>query len=127
MRSDSLDAASHEGGADQGVVRRLLDPAFGLFVWAGHLVVVYVAQAVACVLDVPSRSARAESTMVMALAMVTILAAAGVALHGVWRYRQGAETPNGQFLHRVTVSQDAIAALAILWQLIPIFMLPLCR
>jgi hypothetical protein len=105
----------------------LLDPAFGFFVWAGHLVVIYVANAVACVLEITAGSTRAESMLVFSLAAITILTAAIVASHGVRRSRTQPRSENHGFLLRIAVGQDAIAVLAILWQLVPIFMSPVCR
>lgn len=127
MRSDSVHDAALEGQREPGAVRRLLDPAFGFFVWAAHLVVIYVANAVFCVLDVTSRNPRAGTALVIALAAVTIVAAAIVGGHGLKRYRERPETPDQGFLFNVAVGQDAIAAMAILWQLVPIFMSPVCR
>ena len=126
MRSDSVHDAAI-AASQPGVVHRLLDPAFGLFVWAAHLVVIYVANAVFCVLGIPSRNLRAGTSLVIVLAAVTIVAAAIVALHGLRRYRERPAMYNHRFLLRMAVGQDAIAALAILWQLVPIFMSPVCR
>ena len=127
MPSGNVHAAARSGRDDRPIVRRILDPAFGLFVWAAHLVVIYVAQAVACVLGVPSRSAQAETAVLAGLAGITVVAAAIVGAHGLRRYRQRAETDDERFLFNIAVGQDAIAAVAILWQLIPIFMVPVCR
>ena len=126
MRSASVAAGGHDAPRDP-VVRRVLDPAFGFFVWAAHLVAIYVLQALACVLDIPSRSPRAETTVILALAALTVAAAAVIGLHGLRRYRQAAATDDQRFLFRIAVGQDAIAALAVAWQLMPIFMVPLCR
>ena len=38
-----------------------------------------------------------------------------------------AEMRDRGFLIRIAVGHDAVAALAILWQLVPIFMAPVCR
>jgi hypothetical protein len=127
MRSDSVPGAELDVSAEPGVVHRLLDPAFGFFVWAGHLVVLYVANAVFCVLESTSGHPRAQSALVSTLAAVTIVTAAVVVIHGVRRHREQPETPNHEFLLKIAVGQDAIAVLAILWQLIPIFMSPVCR
>ena len=114
-------------GSRPRAVRLLLDPAFGLFVWAGHLIVIYVANAVFCVLVAPSADSRAARSHVFALAAITIVAAAVVGIHGLTRYRRQPETHNHGFLIRMAVGQDALAVLAILWQLVPIFMSPVCR
>jgi len=109
------------------VISRLLDPAFGFFVWAGHLILIYVVNAVSCVLGITAGDRRAESLLVAALAAVTIVAAVIVGVHGLRRYRERRQSNDRGFLHRIAVGQDAVAALAIVWQLIPIFMSPVCR
>ena len=49
MRSLSTDAGA-QAGPESEAVFRILDLAFGFFVWAIHLLVVYVATAIYCVL-----------------------------------------------------------------------------
>ena len=47
---------------DRRSVPRVLDLAFGFFVWAAHFLVIYIATAVSCVLDpVASRAASNSS------------------------------------------------------------------
>ncbi len=127
MHSDSVPDARRDMAVDPGVVHPLLDAAFGFFIWAGHLVAIYVANAVFCVLRPVPGNPHADSALVIALAVVTIAAAAVVGLHGLRRYRERPETHNHGFLLRIAVGNDAIAVLAILWQLIPIVMTPVCR
>ena len=127
MRSDSLDDAATEPGTQVGVVYRLLDPAFGFGVWAFHFLVVYVSTAVACQVGLGSRDATVQSTVVITLIVITLLAAAVVAVHAVKRYRQLPDVHDRGFLLKIAVGHDALAALAILWQLMPITMVPLCR
>ena len=122
MRSDKLDDAEVEARTEAGVVYRLLDPAFGFFVWAVHFVAVYVTAAVACQLRL-----RLDGTFVIALVAVTLAAAAIVLVHAVKRYRQRGEVRDHGFLIRIAVGHDAVAALAILWQLFPLLMVPVCR
>jgi hypothetical protein len=127
MSSDSVQAAPSDRPTGQGSVGRLLDPAFGFFVWALHLVTIYVVNALFCVLGIASRTPRAGTTLIVCLVAVTIVAAVIVVIHSVRRYRQRPESENQGFLMNMAVGQDAIAAVAILWQLIPIFMTPVCR
>jgi len=49
-----------EAQTGRGVVYRLLDPAFGFFVWAGHFLVVYITEAVACQLGLEFLSLACE-------------------------------------------------------------------
>jgi hypothetical protein len=125
MCSDSLDTIVNSRA--HGAVRRLLDPAFGFFVWAAHFLTVYVTTALACVMGLDSRAPSGHAAFVMFLVAVTIAATLLVARHGLQRYRhENAAEPDG-FLEHIAVGQDALAAAAILYQLFPIVMVPLCQ
>lgn len=126
MPSDSVNDAVAMAPA-RGVVRGLLDPAFGFFVWIGHFVLIYVVTAVSCGLWITSEASRGASILVIALVAATVIAAALVVLHAIRHYRGRRQTLAQTFMARITIGQDAIAAFAILWQLIPIFMSPVCR
>ena len=119
MRSDDIDDAEVEPRTEWGAVRRLLDPAFGFFVWAVHLVAIYAWSATACQLG--------RSGFVPGLIVITIVATAIVLAHGARRYRQRHETRDHGFLIHIAVGHDALAALAILWQLFTLLMVPPCR
>jgi hypothetical protein len=126
MNADKRDDSATEPRTQAGVVYRLLDPAFGFFVWALHFVIVYATEAVACVLGLGSRPANVRASLPITLAVFTVGAAAIVVLHGVRRFRQRGEMRDHGFLARIAVGHDSIAALAIAWQLFPIFMMPVC-
>ena len=125
MHSDSAADAQPDRARDAGGLVRLLDSVFGFGVWAVHLLVVYVASAVACQLGLGSQPAGMQSTVVGSLVIVTLAAAALVAWHAIRRYRQHRAGDRG-FLAQIAVGHDAVAALAILWQLMPLLMVPLC-
>ena len=125
MPSPSLDAGV-AGHSDAGVLYRLLDPLFGYFAWAAHLLAVYIAAAVACQLGLGTAAPVARATFTAVLAIVTVGAAAVVVLHAVRRYRQNREARDAGFLVWVTVGNDAIATAGILWQLYSILLVPLC-
>lgn len=127
MRSDSVADAELEPQSQAGVLYRLLDPVFGFVVWAVHLLIVYVSTAVACQLGLGSQRGSVKSSVVGTLCIVTLAAAAIVVLHALRRYRQQGEMRDRGFLVRIAVGHDAVAALAILWQLMPLIMVPLCR
>jgi hypothetical protein len=127
MRSASVDDAERESATQSGVVYRLLDPAFGFFVWIAHLILIYTVAAVSCGLGLASAAPRQQSLLVITLAAITLVAAAAVVGHGIRRYGQQAEMRDRGFLIRIAVAHDAVATLAILWQLVPILMAPVCR
>lgn len=127
MRSDRVNDAAVERLTEAGVVYRLLDPVFGFGVWAAHLLVVYVSTAVMCQLGLGSREATVQSNVLISLSVVTLVAAALVLGHAAKRYRQRQEMRDHGFLVRIAIGHDAVAALAIIWQLMPLWMVPLCR
>ncbi|MGE3781270.1 MAG: hypothetical protein AB7H71_00840 [Alphaproteobacteria bacterium] len=112
--------------AKAGVLYGLLDPAFGFFVWAIHFLVVYIAEAVACALGLGGAGAETRTIFLTALILVTTGAAAVLALHGVLRYRRLRALPQQRFRMSVAIGGDAIAAVAVLWQLFPLGMISLC-
>jgi hypothetical protein len=126
MRSDKLDAAEEARG-EAGVFSRLLAPVFGFFIWVVHFLAVYAATAVACVLGLGAADASVRSTFATALVIVTLAAAAVVGLHALKTYRRRGEVPNRRFLRGITIGHDAIAAVAILYQLFPILLVPVCQ
>lgn len=110
----------------EGSVATLLDATFGYFVWVAHLLVVYVATAVACQFGLGSASASTRTTFLLALALVTVAALAIVVLHAIRRFRRFRDVPDRQFRMWVTMAGDAIASVAIGWQLMPILLVPVC-
>ena len=127
MPSDRVGQAGLASLTHAGDVYRLLDAVFGFGVWAAHLLVVYVSTAVACQLGLGSRTASVQSTVFITLVAITFVSACAVVWHAMKRYRQQQEMREPEFLFRIAVGHDAIATLAILWQLVPIFTVPLCR
>jgi hypothetical protein len=125
MSSPRVDAEV-EPYADAGVLFRLLDPAFGFFVWAAHFVTVYIATALACVLGLGAAGQGTRTTFLTVLVLVTAVAALILVGHAVWRYGQQRRETKLRFRMSVTIGCDAIATVAILWQLIPILLVPVC-
>jgi hypothetical protein len=111
----------------RGVVHRLLDPVFGFFVWAGHFFVIYITEAIACQLAFAFRDERVHSGLLIVLAFITGLSAAVVMAHGFGRWKRRGEGGDHGFTVGITAGNDALAAVAILWQLFPIFTAPVCR
>ena len=107
-------------------VGALLDTAFGYFVWAAHFLAVYIATAVSCQLGLGTFSRGSQRTFLAVLALVTVAAAAIVVLHAVRRHRQQRDRPDWRFRMTVTVGNDAVATVAIAWQLLAITLVPVC-
>ena len=109
-----------------GTLRRLLDPAFGHFVWAAHFLAVYITAAVACVLGLGAAGEGARTTFLTGLAVLTVVAAAVVIGHAIWRHRQYRDPPEQRFRMVLTIGNDAIATVGIVWQFFPILLVPVC-
>jgi undecaprenyl pyrophosphate phosphatase UppP len=125
MSSSSLDGGAERRSRARNVAP-LLDTAFGFFVWAAHFLVIYIATAIACQLGLGVASAASRTIFRTTLALVTVVAAALVLLHATRRYRAQREAPDLRFRVSVTIGSDAIAVLAIVWQLFAVFLVPLC-
>ena len=104
----------------------LLDAAFGLFVWAAHFLVIYISAAIACQLGLGAADQGARTTFLVALALVTVASAAVVVLHALRRWRQQRDLPERRARMTITIGNDAIAAVAIIWQLLALSLVPLC-
>jgi hypothetical protein len=118
--------AGVEAGASERAVAPLLDVAFGLFVWMGHLLTLYIITALACGLGLIGRGGRTATAFLTTLAVLTLVATATVAIHAVVRWRQQRELPELRFRAGVTVGADAIAIVAVVWQLLAIALVPVC-
>jgi hypothetical protein len=109
-----------------GTIAPLLDAAFGFFVWAVHFLAIYVTTALACQLGLGGAEDGTRASFITVLSLVTLIAAAVVGLHGVRRRRQLRDVPEGRFRMALTLGTDAIATVAILWQLFALLLVPLC-
>jgi cytochrome bd-type quinol oxidase subunit 2 len=109
-----------------GTLRRLLDPAFGHFVWAAHFLAVYIGAAVACVLGLGAAEEGSQATFLAVLAALTVVAVAVVVGHAVWRHRQYRDLPEQRFRMVLTIGNSGMATVGIVWQLFPILMVPVC-
>jgi hypothetical protein len=115
-----------EPRTEMGTLRRLLDPAFGLFVWAAHFLTVYIGAAVVCVLGLGAAGEGARTTFLAVLVVLTVVAGAVVLAHAAWRYRQYRDLPDQRFRMVVTIGNAGIATVGIVWQLFPILLVPIC-
>jgi len=115
-----------EPHSEMGTLRRLLDPAFGHFVWAVHFLAVYIGAAVACVLGLSTAGEGAQTTFLAVLVGLTVVAAAVVVGHAIWRHRQYRDVPEQRFRMVLTIGNSGIATVGIVWQFFPILLVPVC-
>jgi hypothetical protein len=121
MSSSSLEAER------PGALGRLLDPVFGFFVWVVHLAVLYSVESVACVLGIGARPTSLRTAFLLGLGVLTALAALVVVGHALRRRRPRPGLSDDPFMRTVAIGADALATLAIVLQLLPIYLVPLCR
>jgi uncharacterized membrane protein YidH (DUF202 family) len=107
-------------------VSRVLDPALGFFVWAVHLVTIYVITAISCQFGLGAESAHTRTSYKLTLVLVTMIAIAIVALHAARRYQQQRSAGEQRFRTVITVGCDAIAIVAMAGQLLAILLVPAC-
>lgn len=125
MSSLDLDAEVESRPGSAGVPQ-LLDATFGFFVGAAHLLAIYISAAVACQIGLATAGEASQSAFLATLVLLTIATAAGIILHALLRYRRFRGRPDRQFRMFITVGCDAIATVAVLWQLYPLMLTPLC-
>ncbi len=118
--------AQGEEAPGRGGLKALLDTVFGFFVWAVHFLAIYIATAVSCQLGLGAADTSSRRVFAGLLILVTVAATALVVHHAVRRYRQQREHPRLAFRLTVTIGNDAIAAVAIAWQLLAVLLVPLC-
>jgi hypothetical protein len=81
---------------------------------------------VSCQLGLGTVGVGTRRTFLAVLALVTVAAAVLVVLHAARRYRQERNLPGRRFRSTITIGNDAVAAVAIAWQLLAITLVPLC-
>ncbi len=123
--SDDLDT-EHEARSQTGTLRRLLDPAFGFFIWAIQFLTIYCGAAVACALGFGAQPPARHAVFQGSLIAVTAVALAVVLVHA-WRAWRSIPTADRQFLARITAGNDLLAAVGIGWMIFPILLEPVCR
>jgi hypothetical protein len=109
----------------KGALRPLLDAMFGFFVWAVHFVAIYIATTLACRFGFIA-AGPSERIWVLFGIGLTVFAIVVVGAHSIARYRQQRGISNQQLRLSVTIGGDAIASLAIAWQLLAIALVPAC-
>lgn len=111
---------------ERGAVPRILDAVLGFFVWAAHLLTVYIAQALACALGLVGARGQGSGGLLALLVVVTLAAACAVVLHAVKRRRERDAPDSSHFRATLTVGCDAIATVAIVWQGFAFALMPPC-
>ncbi len=105
----------------------MLDATFGFFVWAAHLLLVYIAHAVSCQLGVGRWAFITPAALAGLIVGATIVLAGVVWAHAALRYRRWRRRPEREFRTFLTVGCDLLASIAIVWQLLAVGLIPVCR
>lgn len=112
--------------SDETSAARLVGTSFGLIVWAIYFLVVYIGEAIFCTL-LPGPTAEARLLLRLALAAATAIALVPVAVHSFIHVTADRTLPDKDFLSRLALGLDGIAAIGIVWMLIPILLVPACH
>lgn len=104
----------------------ILDPALGFFVWAAHFLAIYIVAALSCALGLGTSTGDNQAMFLWVLIGLTVLGAFIVLVHGWVRLKQYRAGERTGFRTMVTLGADALAAVAMLLQLFPLLMVPLC-
>jgi hypothetical protein len=126
MSRADLDARSAAAAPHRQTIGRLLDPAFGFFVWAAHFLAIYVATAVACQLAGGTGTAAPPASLRPLLVVATVAAMVLLAWHARRRHREQQAVADLRFRLTITIGIDAIAVVAVAWQLFAVALVPLC-
>ncbi|PWS35471.1 hypothetical protein DFH01_17840 [Falsiroseomonas bella] len=104
-----------------------------LLVWAVHFLAIYGAQATACIRAAPDAELFGQPlvpALVLGLTAVALLAVAAIGLLAWRRLPSGMAGQEGEdqpcFLAWLTLATALFAALAILWEALPVLILPPC-
>ncbi len=104
-----------------------------LVAWAAHLLVIYGAQATACVAglaETPVLGTALVPAMVLGATVLALAVVGWVGLRAWGRLPAGAAPRDGRdpsaFLARFTLAAALVSALAIVWETVPLFYLPFC-
>jgi hypothetical protein len=104
----------------------------GLIIWAVHFLIVYPFNALACVYGLAAAEIVGIGIVPIIIVIVTVLSLAliGAALFAATAGRATEqpqiEAPNQRFLRFLTVGIGLLSAVAVIWETLPVFMIPPC-
>jgi type IV secretory pathway TrbD component len=103
----------------------------GLLVWGAHFGLVYVITALACARRFYALEWQGIGLVVWVVAIATLAAIASVLAIAlpVWRHirRHGAPDPTSAFIDWLTVAFGGLALVAIVWEGLPVLLVPICK
>lgn len=105
----------------------------GLVVWAAHFTAIYGLNAVVCARGFAAASIIALPVVPLGVTILTLLAVAGLAgpayLAWVGRHPSmpdGSGPEVARFVRQMTILVSAIAAVGVIWEAVPAFLIPPC-
>lgn len=113
-----------------GFLSKSLFALAGLLIWSLHFGAIYVFQALACARGFAGREIAGIGIVTVFIAAVTLLAllsSAAVLVAG-WRTAAGTAelSDHDEFLRRLAMLIAGLAIVAIVWEALPILMMPAC-
>jgi hypothetical protein len=111
-------------------IARLIYPLAGLLIWGAHLTLIYAFTALACARRFAGIDILGVGVVPLAVGLATLLALA--ALAAVLRRALGRRSsahgtaPDNAFIDYVTAAAAILALFGVLWQALPILLIPPC-
>lgn len=119
--------------SESGFIGRMLFTIGGLLAWAAHFTVIYGFTAVACAQGFAGADILGFDIVPFVISVATIIALLGtLAVLAIATFGRGPirASPGGQptksFLRYVTVALAALSLIAIVWNALPVLIVPLC-
>ena len=105
----------------------------GLVIWAVRFLAAYIFTALACARGWADAAAGAVGLVPAVVGLFTLVAAAGcgaILLYAGVHLKRAPRAPaeeNVRFIHAMAGSVAALALLAIIWETLPVFVVPICN
>ncbi len=104
----------------------------GLIIWGARFLAAYIFTAIACARGWADASLGGLGIVPAVVSLLTLAAAAGcvaILLSALPHLRRASPDTgdNSHFIHYVAATMAALGLLAVVWETLPVFMIPICR
>lgn len=114
-------------GADMPFVSTTMRMTGGLLTWAAHFAVIYGLTALACARGFADAAWLGVGVVSWGIGIATVVALAAIALLTAGAVRTAAKSARGPvFRDWMTMAMGAAGVVAVIWQTIPVLIVPVC-
>ena len=105
----------------------------GLIIWGARFLAAYIFTAIVCARGWAGVSLAGLGLVPAVVTLFTLAAAAGCvaimlrAASHLRRSSSDADEQNTRFVHYIAATMAALGLLAVIWETLPVFMIPICR